>query len=123
MSSKREHFTAVINYTLMFIIVIYFGGCKKNTYISSNVSKTEISSNRFWILQAVSTNNDDIAIVIIEEDCGDKMFMNLEKDFDGSLIYNSPNIVDGKLKNKGVYIVKEKGLVYLPAINTNSAVQ
>ena len=97
---KREYFTSIINYISILIIVL----C------------VEISSSHFWILQSFSTNNDDVAVVVMEEDSGDhKMFMNLKKDSDGGLIYNSPTITDGKLQKKGVYIVKEKQLVYLPA--------
>ncbi len=113
---KREYSTSIINYISILIIVLSFAGCKDDTYINSNVTEVEISSSHFWILQSFSTNNDDVAVVVIEEDCGNhKMFMNLKKDSDGSLIYNSPTIVDGRLKKKGVYIVKEKQLVYLSA--------
>ena len=113
---KREYFTSIINYISILIIVFCFTGCKEDTYISSNVTEVEISSSHFWILQSFSTNNDDVAVVVMEDDSGDhKMFMNLKKDSDGGLIYNSPTITDGKLQKKGVYIVKEKQLVYLPA--------
>ena len=113
---KREYFTSIINYIAILIIILCFAGCKEDTYISSNVTEVEISSSHFWILQSFSTNNDDVAVVVLEEDSGDhKMFMNLKKDSDGSLIYNSPTISDGRLEKKGVYIVKEKQLVYLPA--------
>ena len=110
----RRYFILTACFYAIFIAVIYLGGCKENTYINSRISEVEISSTRFWVLQIFSTNNDDIVIVVIEKDSGnDKMFMNLKKDFDGSLIYNSPTIVNGKLKKNGLYVVKEKQLVYI----------
>ena len=109
-----RYFILTACFYAIFIAVIYLEGCKENTYINSRISEVEISSTRFWVLQIFSTNNDDIVIVVIEKDSGnDKMFMNLKKDFDGSLIYNSPTIVNGKLKKNGLYVVKEKQLVYI----------
>ena len=112
----RKYFILIIHFISTCIIVVYLGGCKTRTNVSSYMTEFEISSIKFWAVQTLSTNNDDVAVVVIEKDIGDdKMFMSIENDSDGNLTYNSPTIVNGKLKKKGLYIVKENQLVYIPA--------
>lgn len=114
----KKYSLLIIYFISIFIIVIYLVGCKrceKRTYVSTYINgDIEISSVKFWILQAFSTNNDDVQVVVIERDIGDgEMFMRLRSDDNGNLTYNSPTIVNGRLEKKGLYIVKENQLIYL----------